>query len=153
MGSQRGILLVDLMFYVSLLAIVLALAAVVFNQFLSRTAQLRRNISDLERVISAGERWRADVRGATGGLIVRENEAVIPQEKGNVVYKFGKVVRRRGAGSEAEWVALAGVKASRMTEERRATAIGWKWEVELESRRKDAKMRPLFTFFAVPNEN
>jgi hypothetical protein len=151
-----GIVLIDLIFYVSLLAVVLILMAVVFDQFLRQTGQLRRNISDIERAMQAGERWRADVRKATGDLVIENDSATIPQAKGQVVYSLGSVVKRRGANSEIWETALTGVKASRMEAERRAHASGWRWDIELESRRKNAKVRPLFTFMAVPealNEN
>jgi hypothetical protein len=66
--GRDGIMLVDLMFYISLLAVILILTAVVFNQFSIQSGKLRRNIDDIERAMKAGERWRSDLHAATGPI-------------------------------------------------------------------------------------
>jgi hypothetical protein len=146
--ARRGIVLLDLLVYMSLLVIVLILAAAVFNRGLSEAGNVQRNIADIERAMKAGERWREDVRAATGPIrveVIDEDEVMlIPQPTGEVVYRFDSPHVRRGAT-----VALAGVKQSRMIQERRGEIIGWRWELELEQRRKQGKIRPLFTFMAV----
>jgi hypothetical protein len=37
-----------------------------------------------------------------------------------------------------------------MIEERRGNIVGWRWELELQRRRKEVRVRPLFTFMAAP---
>jgi type II secretory pathway component PulJ len=110
---RRGIVLLDLLVYISVLGLVLVLAAVVFDRALTQTAGLRRNISDIERTLKAGERWRADVRAATGSIRVNEVNGqqvmVIPRADGEITYRVAprEVLR----GNE---VALAGVKGARL---------------------------------------
>jgi hypothetical protein len=156
-NRRAGILLIDLVFYMALLGIVLILAAVVFNQFLIQSGSLRRNIDDIERALKAGERWRADLHGATGPVRQENIEGaegfIIPQARGEIVYTFTNIVRRRAAGSEVWEPALAGVKSAKIIHEKRQHASGWRWEIELETRRKNPRVRPLFTFIAVPEEH
>jgi hypothetical protein len=45
---------------------------------------------------------------------------------------------------------LKDVRNSRMTSDRREKITAWQWELELKQSRKDAPIRPLFTFKAVP---
>lgn len=155
-GRERsGIVLIDLLVYISVLGLVLVLIGAVFHQSLINGGQLRRNIDDLERAMVAGERWRTDIRGATGAVRLETNNAaeflVIPQGRGDVVYQFlTNAVWRWSPGRENPELALAGVRSARMFMEKRERAAGWRWELELDQRRKNAKVKPLFTFTAVP---
>ncbi|HEY6227347.1 MAG TPA: hypothetical protein VI282_09515, partial [Verrucomicrobiae bacterium] len=77
-----------------------------------------------------------------------EQRMVIPQKSGSVVYEMGTNQVRRVEGDKRAEVFLANVQGSTIIEERRGKVIGWRWEVELERRRKEARVRPLFTFMA-----
>ena len=141
--------MIDAMVYLAVVGVVLILAAAVFDKGLRESAGLQRNISDIERALKAGERWRADVRAANGRIEVSEQRMVIPQKDGKVIYEMGTNQVRRLEGEERTEVFLAGVQGSKMIEERRGAVMGWRWELELERRRKEARVRPLFTFMAV----
>ncbi len=152
---ESGLMLLELLAYMSLLAIVLALTAVVFNTALTQAAHLRRNIADIERAAKAGERWRADVRSATGPIQIESRDGAtafeIPQSSGKVVYFIlPKAIHRRSAERDTPEVFLTGVNSAQMAVDRRAHATGYRWELELERRQKNARLRPLFTFIAVP---
>lgn len=151
--SARGILLFDLMIYISLVAFVLILTAVVFDRFLNQSASLRRNISDIDRALKAGERWRADVRSATAAPQLTGNTMVIPQAGGDLVYELGTNVTRKRPNSEVLERVLIGVKTNQMILEQRSHATVWRWEIELDQRRQNARVRPLFTFMAVAGSN
>ena len=151
--SVSGLLLLDLVVYLSLVAFILILTAVVFDRFLSQSAALRRNISDIDRALKAGERWRADVRSATAPPQLAGNKMIIPQAEGDLVYNLGTNVTRKRPKSETTESILTGVKSNQMILEQRAHATVWRWEVELDQRRKNARVRPLFTFMAVPGLN
>ena len=145
----RGILLLDLLVYMSLVAVILTLTAVVFDRFLDQSAALRRNISDIDRALKAGERWRADVRSAIAAPQVAGNAMIIPQAGGDLIYELGTNVTRIQPASEIKERILTGVRSNQMILEQRTHAAIWRWEVELDQRRKTARVRPLFTFMAV----
>ena len=142
--------MIDAMVYLVVLGIVLVLAASVFDKGMRESAGLQRNIADIERAMKAGERWRSDVRAATGPIEATEQTFTIPQRDGEVVYEFTTNQVRRTVNANKTEVFLARVQNSSMMEERRGEVVGWKWELELERRLKEARVRPLFTFIAVP---
>ena len=149
----RGILLLDLMVYISLIAFILILTAVIFDRFLNQSAALRRNVSDIERALKAGERWRADVHTATAPPQLTGNTMVIPQAGGDLVYQLGTNVTRKRPNSEMAESILTGVKSTQMILEQRTHASVWRWEIELDQRRKNARVRPLFSFMAAAASN
>jgi hypothetical protein len=135
----------------------LALSA--FYRCMSYSKNLARNADDIARALQAGERWREDVRAATGPFKLVSAEASvgqalhIPQKAGEVIYLFidGAVLRQ--SGTNAPWIpALSGVKSSRMEKDERQRVVSWRWEVELKNKQKVARVRPLFTFQAVAPE-
>jgi hypothetical protein len=149
-SAARGVLLIDAMVYIVVLGIILVLAASVFDKGMRESTGLQRNVADIERALKAGERWRADVRAAIGRIEAGDQTLTIPQREGEVVYEFATNEVRRTVNANKTEVFLARVQNSAMTEERRGDVVGWKWEVELERRLKEARVRPLFTFMAVP---
>lgn len=149
-SAARGIVLIDAMVYIVVLGIVLLLAASVFDKGMRESAGLQRNMADIERAMKAGERWRTDVRSAIGTIESTGQTLTIPQRDGEIVYEFATNEVRRTVNATKAEVFLARVQTSSMTQERRGDVVGWKWEVELERRVKEARVRPLFTFMAVP---
>src|SRR5690242_19470360 len=119
----RAIVLIDLLVYISLLAIILVLMAVVFDQGMQQAAHLRRNVADIERAMKAGERWRADVRAATGKPWMETKEGVeffkIPTGTNEIAYSFqSNRVYRFDLGKEAWEVALKDVKGAQILAEK-----------------------------------
>ncbi len=153
--TERGILLVDCMVYIALWSVVVGLAFASFYRCFDQTKHLSRNASDIVRALQAGERWREDVQQAMGELALIESgeaqELRIPQQAGDVVYLFkeGTVLRR--AGEKSRWARLlADVKESSMQKDPRTQVTAWRWEIELKTTQKVVRLRPLFTFQAVP---
>src|SRR4029077_19523717 len=104
-----------------------------------------------------GERWRADVRGATGpvGLENLSAEQILhlPGGRHEIAYRFanGAAFRRVDSGP---WVQLpAKLRSSVIEQDQRAKLTAWRWELELEARAKAGKIRPLFTFLAVQGQS
>jgi hypothetical protein len=147
-SERRGIVMIDALVYIGLTVVVLILAAAVFDKGMRESAGLQRNVADIERALKAGERWRADVRTATGAIEVNAQRMVIPHGKAPIVYEMGTNEVRRIEGKQRTEVFLAGVQDSKMIPEQRGKVVGWRWELELERRRKEARVRPLFTFMA-----
>ncbi|MEK7686069.1 MAG: hypothetical protein AAB466_11665 [Verrucomicrobiota bacterium] len=153
--TERGILLVDCMVYIALWSVVVGLAFASFYRCLDQTRHLSRNASDIARALQAGERWREDIHQAMGELALIESgeaqELRIPQQAGDVVYLFKEGTVFRRAGEKSRWAQLlADVKESSMQKDPRAHVTAWRWEVELKTTQKVVRLRPLFTFQAVP---
>lgn len=143
--------------YVVVVMVVFVLAVTSYNRMALRSSELQRNAADIERVLRAGELWRRDVRGATAQCRFEEGDGfdafVIPTGTNEVIYSCdGTNVHRRV--SDGPWqVAIAGVKESRVHAEKRTEVAAWRWEIELSQRQKVIRVRPLFTFMAVPERN
>jgi hypothetical protein len=153
--SRAGMLLVECMVYLALLLLVLAGASVLFFRSWDTSLGLRRTMDDLSATLKAGERWRQDVRSAAEPPRSEKTEdgeyLFLPQKTGVVVYCLRQEMLWRSTGENTPWNLLLGnIKSSRMLEDRRHQTAAWRWELELNTRRKSARLRPLFTFEAVP---
>lgn len=153
----RGIMLVECVIYIAVWAVVMGLAFSAFYRAWDNAARIRRNADDIVRALSAGERWREDIRRATGPItLVTVTNAVdfalrIPQQAGEAVYFFTGVELLRRSAEDAPWVEVLGqIKSSSMIRDTRQTVTSWRWELELIAARKKALTRPLFSFQAVP---
>ena len=158
-GHHRaGIMLFECIVYLSLLVLLLGVAYYAFDRFTDRSIALRRNADDIARALHAGERWRADLRGATGRIRVETNPngslLLIPGPRGVVAYQSttNAVLRRVGLGAWSTM--LDRVKTSSMADDPRASVTAWRWELELQPHsKKPIRVRPLFTFFGVPQRS
>ena len=155
-NAANGYTLIEMLVYMSVAFLILAFASAAMYKSMDASAGIRRNANDISAALSAGERWREDVRLATAPLRVEkisEDETIlhIPQLQGEVAYRFASnaVARRTGGG---DWTpVLEHVKGSDFVADQRQKALAWRWELELQSYRKAmTRMRPLFTFIAVP---
>lgn len=143
--NRRGFTLIEVLVYLVGLTVVLTAAYPAFEKAIRGSSDLRRNADDIVRAVHAGERWRADVRAATGAIRVEEGKLVIPHAHGPVTYEFAAhTVWRNGESF------LRDVKSSGMTADRRSRVTVWRWEVELASPRRPPAVRPLFSFEATP---
>ena len=125
---------------------------------IDRSIALRRNADDITSALHAGERWRADVRAAVSQVRLENTEAGpllhLDGPSRTVVYSFATNSVSRRLGTDP-WVRLLhNVKSSTMTADQRERVTAWRWELELQPRAtgsvKPGRVRPLFTFLAVP---
>src|SRR5580765_2729022 len=65
-SRSNGFLLIDCLVYIGLLAVLLGLAFIAFYRVSDYSRHLSQNAADISRALYAGERWRKDVRTATG---------------------------------------------------------------------------------------
>ena len=153
-------LLIEALVYIALIGAVLAIGYSAMYRCLDSSIALRRNADDIASALHAGERWRADIRSATNQPRVEVVESVqllhLDSLLGPVTYRFGSngVSRRLGEGA---WMnLLPRVKSSAMTADPREHVTAWRWELELQPRVtasvKPGRVRPLFTFIAVPRQ-
>ncbi len=145
--KRRGFTLLEMMVYISMLAIIMGVASVFYFGLMRQSQGLTRNIEDIVRATHAGEAWREDVRSATAPLRLADGMLHVPRKGGDTLYRFanGQVERKRPGG---EWEAfLLRVAASGMLADKGKHVTAWRWEVELASKAR-ARVRPLFTFKA-----
>ncbi|MGD0258913.1 MAG: hypothetical protein ABSD29_03720 [Verrucomicrobiota bacterium] len=156
--GQRAYLLIEALVYISAVFVLLGAGYAAMYHCIDSSVALRRNADDITSALHAGERWRADVRSATSQARLESTAAgqlfYLESASGTVAYRFATntVTRRVGAGP---WVRLLpNVKSSTMTSDPREYVTAWRWELELEPRAKGSvkpgRVRPLFTFIAVP---
>ena len=154
---RRGFTLIECLVYITVLAVILAIGSAAFYRFWDQDKAIRRNIDDIVRTLHAGESWRADLRSASGVIRVETNGTDqtlhIPSASGEIVYAFtdGEVRKQITGGV---WnVVLPAVISSQMQIDSRAQVNAWRWEVELPVQKKNAKIRPLFSFEVVPGNS
>ncbi|MBL9171137.1 MAG: prepilin-type N-terminal cleavage/methylation domain-containing protein [Verrucomicrobiales bacterium] len=154
MKNERGATLIELLVYIAIFAVVLTLAISAYHQADVTSRGLSRNAAEIVRAVQAGEFWRREVRAAVGRPRLEaagEGLAVLrlPLSGGEVLYHFkaGQVWRQDPSQAQPV-IFLPEVKNSQFFAERRGEVDGWRWELELMSRRTNAAIKPRFTFLA-----
>jgi len=150
-------LLVECLVYLAVWFVVTGLALATFYRAWENSRSLTRYTEDMARALKTGERWRAEVRQATGPLkLVTEpgiaDQALhIPSAGGEIVYFCTGTNLLRRVGEEGPWtVLLPAVKTSRMLPDAHGPITSWRWELELASSpKRQTRLRPLFSFQAV----
>jgi Tfp pilus assembly protein FimT len=151
---QAGILLMECLVYISIFAILLGIGTAAFYFCWDHTRAVVFVTNDIESALRAGERWRADVRNATGPIAVEtanDGETVrIPEAGKEILYRFHDgEIRRQTASSDFSELLLPKVKSSVVKADTRGQINAWRWELEVTPRRKETVMPLLFTFEAV----
>ncbi len=151
-NRRAGFLLVESLIYGGLFMGILGVGIVVFNDFQVRSLRLQRNTREIAQVLQLGEQWRQEVRASA--TIERSSDPTpavlrINGTEKSVEYAVedGALLKRTDGG---QWIRLLpSVAASTMTSEQRAHSRVWTWEIELASREKSPRLKPIFTFLAV----
>jgi hypothetical protein len=152
-----GILLTECLVYLSVFTILTAIGTAAFYFCWDHSRALIFATDDIAAALHTGERWRADVRAATGKIAVETTAAGevvrIPEAEKEVVYRFESgAVRREIPAVNLSQVLLPKVKSSQMQAEARAGVTAWRWELELTPRRKEAYLPLRFTFAAAQSK-
>ena len=151
--ARAGYLLIECLVYLSVFVVILGLALGAFYVCWDYSKALHYATDDINAALHAGERWRADIRNATGKITVEitaEGERLrIPCGTNVLIYSFNAdEVRRQIASSAFSELLLPKVKGSQMVTETRGPVAAWRWEVELTPHRKETRLPLLFTFEA-----
>ncbi|HEX5400522.1 MAG TPA: hypothetical protein VFY06_15855 [Verrucomicrobiae bacterium] len=152
-ARSSGMFLIECLVYISVFAIVLGGATTAFYFCWDHSNALIGATDKIASALHTGERWRADIRAATGQITVQTNatgEIVrIPEGAQRVSYHFqsGEVSRQSSATAEPLRL-LANVKSSQMIMDERGGVRAWRWELELTSQRKETHLPLRFTFEA-----
>jgi hypothetical protein len=150
--------MIEALVYIAVIGALLGAGYAAMYRCIDSSLALRRNADDIANALHAGERWRADVRAAASQIRVEDTDAgqllYLESARGPAIYRFSTnaICRRLGEGP---WVRLLpNVKSSSMAADRREHVTAWRWELELAPRTqgsvKPGRVRPLFTFVAVP---
>lgn len=150
-----GVLLTECLVYIAVLAVLVSIGMAAFYVCWDHTRALVGATEDINAALRAGERWRADVRSATGAITVESTAAGervrIPGSKSTVVYQFESgEVRREIPARQTSELLLPRVNTSHAMAETRAGVNAWRWELDLQPRRHETQLPLLFTFEAVP---
>jgi len=156
-SSERrtsGMFLLECLVYISVFAILLGGATTVFYFCWDHSDALISTSNGIASSLHAGERWRADVRAATGKITIETNAtgevARIPEGARTISYRFESgEVRRQISASGNPQLLLANVRASKMEMDARGAVGAWRWELELFPCRKETHLPLMFTFEAV----
>src|SRR5215472_5015955 len=151
--DEAGITLVECIVYIAVLLVLSAGAMGAFYLSWDHSKALISATDDITAALQAGERWRADVRAATGTIHVEKTPSgevvTIPANGKDIVYRLNAGVLRRQAGSDGfSAMLLPRVRASEMTMEKRGDVQAWRWELEVPQRRRETHFPLLFTFEA-----
>jgi Tfp pilus assembly protein FimT len=152
-GNEAGITLVECIVYIAVLLVLSAGAMGAFYLSWDHSKALISAADDITAALQAGERWRADVRAASGTIDVEKTPSgevvTIPANGKDIVYRFNAGELRRQAGSGGfSAVLLPRVVSSEMALENRGNVRAWRWELEVAQRRKETHLPLLFTFEA-----
>lgn len=153
--SCGGIMLLETIVYIAVLMILIGLALSICFRAMDNAKALRAAADDIGRTLNIGELWRDDIRQASGPIKLIEADGrftlEIPHAAGTVVYRSeGSSVLRKVAGNSSWSPILRHVKQTAVRQDVGREVRSWRWELELETRSPRARIRPLFTFQAVP---
>lgn len=153
--SCRGIMLVETIVYIAVLMILISLALTICFRAMDNARSLRAAADDIGRALNIGELWREDIRRATRAITLVDSDGQIaleiPHMDGAVLYRSeGNAVLRKASGNSTWVPILRNVKRASFRQDAGRLVKSWRWELELETRSPKARIRPLFTFQAVP---
>jgi hypothetical protein len=154
--KAAGWLLIECLVYISVFVAVFGLGLAAFYVCWDHSKALHWAADDIMAALHAGERWRTDVRGATGKITVESADGGgrlrIPRGTNEIVYSFAAGEVRRIASPAFSELLLANVKASDMVTETRGPTAACRWELELAPRRKETRLPLKFTFEAAAEQ-
>ncbi len=152
--ARTGILLIECLVYLGVFVILMGLGMGAFYVCSNHVHATISATDNIAATLRAGERWRADVRAATGPIRIETRSGSetlrIPAGNKSIDYRFDSGEVSRGVvPSGISQVVLGKVNWSRMTVERRGAITAWRWELQLKQRRNQTRVPLVFTFEAV----
>ncbi len=147
--------MIEFLVYIGVAFVVLGAGYLALYQGTYNTKTLRRNADDIAAALNVGERWRQDVRNATGTIRIEgteSNQVVhIPQRGGEVLYEWAEgQLSRQSRADQPKLVVLPRVLASVMAPEPRAHVTAWRWDLTIKGNARSVRVKPVFSFAAVP---
>jgi Tfp pilus assembly protein FimT len=148
-----GVLLIECLVYIAVFAILTGIGFAAFYLCWDQSRAVVYATDDISAALRMGERWRADIRSATGPVSIQpaaDGQVVrISAQDRQIIYRFaGAEVRRETSTSKNSELLLSRVKTSQTSLEPRDGVAGCRWELELMPRRPETQLPLLFTFEA-----
>ncbi|HUC86311.1 MAG TPA: hypothetical protein VL970_14025 [Candidatus Acidoferrales bacterium] len=148
-----GILLIECLVYIAVFAILTSIGLATFYLCWNQSKAVVYATDDISAALRAGERWRADMRSATGPVLLEQSAGGqtvrISEAGGEVIYRFkASEVRRERSKSQNPDLLLSRVKTSQMSVEPRDGVTAYRWELQLALRRPETQFPLVFTFEA-----
>jgi type II secretory pathway component PulJ len=154
--KAQAFTMVEVLVYMSVLTVVLGLAFSAFYQCQEHSTHLHNNAQQIARALRAGEQWRRDIRQSGGMIVLTEGSNTLvrlPSASGETAYAYtGSNVMRHLPGGRGWQLFLDRVKNSEMRLEKRNDISVCSWELELLPVKKNSRVKPLFSFMAVPED-
>ena len=153
---SSGASLVECLAYIGVLAVLMSTGSYAISKAWRASREMNHNSQDIQSALSAGERWRADIRAARGTIRLEnttgpEATLIIPTGENVVMYQHTNGALLRRSAPRGSWVVvLRRATNSTMHSLTQSGVAAWRWELEMSPSRKHAGVRPLFTFTAVP---
>lgn len=153
--AQRGVTLIECIVYLGLLFLIAGFVTQAYYQLLEHSVHMKQRADQIARLLQVGEHWRREIREATGPIhhvpTPGGYQLHIPRNNTEIIYSFhhGTLSRKENV-DELPAVLAARIPHSEMIRDQRGSVTAWRWEIELPSRRQIARVRPHFTFQAVP---
>lgn len=153
MRTQAGYLLLECLVYIVVFAVITGLGLMTFYLCWDDSKALRYTTEDIAAALRAGERWRTDIRSATGKITVETTATGellrIPYGTNEILYRFtAGEIHRQLASSGFAGSMLTAVEASQMVRDQRGPVSAWRWELELKPHREVTHLPMQFTFEA-----
>jgi hypothetical protein len=153
-SANRAYSLIECLVYIGVLFVLMGVGYIALFRCIDNSVALRRNADDISRALHVGERWRADVRTVTGNIHLQTTNLVqiasLPTSQGQIIYCFATNTVSRSYNGRPWSQLLTNVASSTMSADARKTLTAWKWELELVPGKHSSRIRPLFTFEALP---
>jgi len=152
--SAAGYLLTEALVYISVVVLILGIGYAAMYRSIRYSLDLRRSAEDIAKALSVGERWRDDIRAASiradWQQVDGERVMLLEGSSGKIAYRVADQTLFRKTG-DAPWASvLSSIKTSSFQADQREHVKTWRWELELQPRAKNPRLKPLFTFTAVP---
>jgi hypothetical protein len=147
-------MLAECLVYIAISAVLVGVGSMLFLRCMDTAKNCLRNADDITGALSVGERWRADLRRAIETPSACEPgraDFVIPVDGGHVVYLFENGAIWRSETGDATWARLLDrVETASWDSEKRKFTTAWHFDLEMQTKKKNARLRPLFSFVGVP---
>lgn len=157
--SAAGIMLIECLMYIAVFSVVLVTALSAFYYCWDNSHAYIGTTDDIAAVLRAGENWRADVRAARGEIVQSQTavgeDIIIPTATRTITYHLGtdriaREVSGRAGSVAVNQMVLERVKFSHVYPDPRGSLVAWRWEVQMQPRRKQITLPLQFNFTAVP---
>ena len=152
---RAGTTLIECMIYIVVVTILLGMGISLLSKMVGFHRDLERNAADITRCLNAGERWRADLRRATGPIRIfrdgPDDMMEIPIGDDYILYRYDQDdLWRHTTDTRVAILALKGLARCEFIHESRPHTEAWRWEIELHTVKRVVNVQPRFTFLAVP---